>query len=352
MLLANELLSLHLAHPFRRRWAAGIDVNADEVRLVVLSRRARRTAPVGVEWLSAVPLPRKAMAGVQIAERDAVSRAIAELFAAWPRRRATGPLSCAMALPGSATLIDTIDLPFPLPCAGGAHLSAQEALDAMEPAVYAHAERIAGLERQALAADWFVDEASLSCGPASGSGGSQAGGAPRVTIAAAERQHLEARVEAAAAAGIVLYDVDGEPPAALRALCYAAAHELQDTGRFAAVWIGGEGVYGWRIADDAIEACVRYPAPEHADLAAALRALGDAEALNCVVAGGDLDLLADGGMTLADAGDLIGCAMLPFECAPFINESARDVLARTAQEWLHSPTFAVAFGLALRGVRE
>jgi Tfp pilus assembly PilM family ATPase len=294
-----------------------------------------------------VPLDRGAMVGVQIADRNAVSRAIAALFAGWPRRT-TGPLPCSMAVPSSATLIDSIPLSFPSPCAGGETPS--DALDAMEPAVYAHAERIAGLERQALVVDWFVDDASRGCAPASAA--SPAGGVPRVTIAAAARQHLEARVEAAAAAGIALSAVDGEPPAALRALCHAAGYELQENERYAAVWIGGDGVYGWRIADDAVQACVRYPAPEHVDLAAALRALAGGEALRRAVAGGDFDLLAGCGMTLADAADLFGCPVLPFECAPFIDADARYALAGAAHRWAHAPTFAVAFGLALRGVHE
>jgi Tfp pilus assembly PilM family ATPase len=347
MLVANELLSPPLPQPFRRRFAAGIDVSGGEARLVVLSRRARRTAPMRVEWLGAVPLDRTAMAGVQIADRAAVSCAIAALFAEWPRRRAMGSLFCSMAIPGGATLIDSIPLSFPLPREGGTTRTA--ALEAMEHAVYAHAERLAGLERQALAVDWFVDDANRGCGPAPAS--SLADGAPRLTIAAAAREHLEARVEAAAAAGIVLSAVDGEPPAALRALCHTAECELRDGERYAAVWIGGDGVYGWRIADEAVEAHMRYPAPEHANLAEALRGMAGGQALDCVVAGGDFDLLAGCGMTLADLGDLFGCAVLPFECVPFLDPDLRDSLRGACRE-AHASTFAVAFGLALRGVHE
>jgi Tfp pilus assembly PilM family ATPase len=347
MLVAKELLSPPLLHPIRRRFAAGIDVSAGEARLVVLSRRAKRTAPLRVEWLGAVPLDRGAMAGAQIADRAAVSRAIAALFAGWPRRRATRLLSCSMAVPDSATLIDSIPLSSLLPCADGA--TRFDGLEAMEPAVYAHAERVAGLERQALAVDWFVDEASRGCGPAPGS--SHALAVPRVTIAAAARQHLEARVEVAAAAGIVLSAVDGEPPSALRALCHAAEYELHEHERYAAVWIGGDGVYGWRIADEAVEACVRYPAPEYDDLAAALRALAGAHALGCAVVGGHFDMLAGWQTTLADVGELFGCAVLPFECAPFLDADARDTLGGAVCRSAQAPTFAVAFGLALRGVR-
>ncbi|MEA3122287.1 MAG: hypothetical protein QOH33_1860, partial [Paraburkholderia sp.] len=282
------------------------------------------------------------------ADRAAVSCAIAALFAKWPRRRAMGSLFCSMAIPGGAMLIDSIPLSFPLPHQGRAMRTA--ALEAMEPAVYAHAERLAGLERQALAVDWFVDEANRGCGLAPAAS-SHADGASRIGIAAAAREHLEARVEAAAAAGIVLSAVDGEPPAALRALCHTAECELHDGERYAAVWIGGDGVYGWRIADEAVEAQMRYPAPEHADLAAALRGMALGQALDCVVAGGDFDLLGGCGMTIADVGDLLGCAVLPFECAPLLDPDLHDSLGGACPQ-AHVPTFAVAFGLALRGVCE
>jgi Tfp pilus assembly PilM family ATPase len=347
MLVANELLCSPLPQPFSRRFAAGIDLSPSEVRLVVLSRRTRREASVRVEWLGAVPLDRATMSGVEIVDSAAVSRAIAALFAEWPRRRATGLLACSMALPGSATLIDSIPMNLSPPDAGGA--VSTDTLAELEPAVYAHAERVAGVERQALAVDWFVDESNRGCGP--GGASSQRDGAARVMIAAAARRHLEARVEAAAAAGIALSAIDGEPPAALRALCYAAHYELRESERYAAVWVGGDGVYGWRIADGAVEAHVRYPAPQHPDLPAALRALTDGEELGCAMTGGDLELLAECGMTLADVGDLLGCTVFAFECASFLDANAHRRLG-DAYRWAQVPTFAVAFGLALRGVYE
>ncbi len=347
MLVANELLHSPLPQPFSRRFAAGIDVSGGEVRLVVLSRRARREARVRVEWLGAMPFDRAAVSGVEILDGAAVSSAIAALFAEWPRRRVTGLLACSMALPGSATLIDSIPLALSSADVGGA--MPMGTLTELEPSVYAHAERVVGLERHALAVDWFIDESNRGCG---GHGASpRAGAAARVTIAAAARRHLEARVEAAAAAGIALSAIDGEPPAALRALCHAAHYELQENERYAAVWVGGDGVYGWRIGDSAVEAHVRYPAPEHVDLPAALRTLIDGEELGCVMTGGDFDLLASCGMTLADVGDVLGCAVLPFECASFLDAGSRDRLG-DADRWAHVPTFAVAFGLALRGAYE
>ena len=134
-----------------------------------------------------------------------------------------------------------------------------------------------GLERHALAVDWFVDEAPSPI--------------RSVTIAATARQHLEARMECAASAGISLSAIDGEPHAALRAMRYAASHELDPHEPYVALWIGTDGVYGWRIVDDSIACEMRYPAPEHADLADALRDLAHGPDLDCALLSGEVDLL-------------------------------------------------------------
>ncbi|MGF6725656.1 Tfp pilus assembly PilM family ATPase [Paraburkholderia sp. GAS41] len=315
-----------------RRFAAGIDVSREAVRLVVLSQRLRMGEQMRVEYLAAVPLAPGAMAGVEIVDRAAVTRAMRELFADLPRACASHTLRCAMALPGSATLMASVPLTrFGAACelavANGA------ALAGLESAVLGEAERMAGIERHALAVDWFVDDAPRS--------------AASVTIAAAGRQHLEARIECAAAAGVTLTAIDGEPHAALRALRHAAMLELEPHESYAAIWIGADGVYGWRIVDDAIAAEMRYPAPEHADLADALRDLAGGGAPGCALLGGEIDLLDGVGFSVADLGDVLGCTVLPFECVS-LGDCARPLHA----EMLRAPASAVAFGLALRGVME
>lgn len=106
-------------------------------------------------------------------------------------------------------------------------------------------------------------------------------------------------------------------------------------------------MYGWRIQDEVIVADMRYPAPEHNDLADALRDLADGEVIGCAILGGEIELLDGVGFSIADLGDVLGCSMLPFECAS---------LGKCAQplpvELLREPTYAVAVGLALRGVME
>ncbi|MGV2292152.1 pilus assembly protein PilM [Trinickia sp. YCB016] len=325
MPITNTLL------PAKRRFAAGIDLGPREVRLAVLSQRRRGAGPVNVECLAVAPLAGGAIAGAQIVDRGAVASALCDAFAQLPHKYATRKLTCAMAVPGSATVVSSVALLRLAPRTPRA--APMRVLAGIEPAVMAEAERVAGIERDALAVDWFINDTP--------------GDAPSVTIAATPRQHLEARVEAAAAAGIELIALDGEPPAALRALRHAAEFELNPRERYAALWVGGDGVYGWRIANDVIEAHIRYPAPEHDDLADALRELADGGALGCALLGGELELLGSVGLAVADVGDLLGCSVLPFECGAFCDGSSRVPV-----ELRQASSFAVAFGLALRGVFE
>jgi Tfp pilus assembly PilM family ATPase len=316
----------------RQRFAAGIDVGSQNVRLVVLSQRSRARGALHLEYFSTVRLPAGAMAGTEIADRQAVARALRDAFASLPRACGTHALRCAMAVPASATSTTTVPL---------ARLAAQShcaedgghVLAELEPAVMGEAERIAGLERHALAVDWFVDEAPSPI--------------RSVKIAATARQHLEARMECAATAGISLSAVDGEPHAALRAMRYAASRELDPLAPYVALWIGTDGVYGWRIVDDSITGEMRYPAPEHTDLADALRDLAHGPELDCALVSGEVDLLDGVGFSLADIADVLGCTVLPFECAQL-----GGLVRPLSDDLLHEPAGAVAFGLALRGVIE
>jgi Tfp pilus assembly PilM family ATPase len=315
-----------------QRFGAGIDIGSQAVRLAVVSQRSRARGALHLEYLCTVPLAAGAMAGNEIVDRHAVARALRDAFAGLPRACATHALRCAMAMPASATLTTIVPL---------ARLAAQShcaedgghALAELEPAVMSEAERMAGLERHALAVDWFVDESPSPI--------------RAVTIAATARQHLEARMECAAMAGISLTAVDGEPHAALRAMRYAASHELDPHEPYVALWIGTDGVYGWRIVDDGIAGEMRYPAPEHADLADALRDLIHGPVLDCALVSGEVDLLDGVGFSLADIGDILGCTTLPFECAA-LGSRTRQL----GDPLLYEPAGAVAFGLALRGVFE
>jgi Tfp pilus assembly PilM family ATPase len=315
-----------------RRFAAGIDVSPAAVRLVVLSRRLRGDGPVRVDCVASVPLRAGAMAGAEIVDRPAVAHALCELFDCLPTEHILYSLRCAMAVPGSATL--TASLPVAqLGAPAGVRYADGNAHATLETAVLIEAERIAGIERHALAVDWCLSEALPE--------------ATFVTITATARQHLEARVECAAVAGISLTAIDSEPHAALRAIRHAADHESAAHDEYVALWVGADGVWGWRIADDTIAAEMRYPAPEHHSIAEALRDLASGNALGCALVAGEIELLDGVSFSLADIGDVLACTVVPFQCA-----SCGEVARASDARLLHEPACAVAFGLALRGVLE
>jgi Tfp pilus assembly PilM family ATPase len=100
-----------------QRFAAGIDIGSQAVRVVVVSQRARAHGVLHLEHLSTVQLMAGAMAGTEIADRQTVARALRDAFASLPRACATHALRCAMAVPAAATLTTiarkTVDLRWP-----------------------------------------------------------------------------------------------------------------------------------------------------------------------------------------------------------------------------------------------
>ena len=276
-----------------RRQAVGIDVGAQAVRIVALSGSARKAGPVRIECIALEPLAPGAMAGAEIVDRQAVARAVSEAFCRVPQQCMSAALRCAMAIPGSATF--TAHIPIN-------HVSGPRGSGAsLEPTVLMEAERVAGIERHAPAVDWYVDESP-----------SNPGG---VSIAATARAHLEARIESAAMAGVTLTTVDVEPHAALRALRHAATFELELHEPYAAIWIGSDGVYGWRVEGETIADEIRYPSPEYSCVADALRDLAENNLNVCALVGGEIELLDGVCFSLADVGDVLGCSVLPFDCS-------------------------------------
>ncbi|MFC4707550.1 MULTISPECIES: type IV pilus biogenesis protein PilM [Paraburkholderia] len=332
-----------------RRFAAGVDVGARGVTLVVLSQRVFGGGPLRIEWLGRAPLAREALSGVEIVNRQALAGALQEVFGALPPACAQATLRCAMALPAGATLLASMPLARLAPADRGGRASRADQMGRLdisglytelEPLVLAEAERVSGVERAELAVDWRVGPLALECGVASMH-------ETQVTIAATARAHLEARIECAAMAGIALCAVDDEAHAALRAIRHAAEFELQPHEAWVALWIGADGVHGWFVAEEAVVRTMRFPALEHADLVEALRDLAGSEQTGCTFVAGDLALLHSTHFSLADIGDVLGSPVLPFECAPLA-----DIEHPLDANLLHDPSCAVAFGLAMRGVSE
>jgi Tfp pilus assembly PilM family ATPase len=314
-----------------RRFAAGIDISERAVRLAVVSKRLQANRPVCVERLEEVLLPQGAVIGGDFIDRGVISAALREAFSRLPVRGALRSLRCAMALPASATLITRV------PLARLAHddrmpASGRDPRGLLEPAVLAEAERVAGIERAALAVDWSIEAREDGCA--------------EVSIAATGRQYVESRVETAAAADIVLSAIDGEPGAALRALRYSAAMEIDPQERFIACWVESAGLHAWVVGEDGVENELRYPSPEYSSATEALADLaGDGPRVHWIYIGGDIELLNRAGVSTQMLAASFACPVMPFECAPFCN-GAQRVDERLA----HSPLFAVALGLALREV--
>jgi Tfp pilus assembly PilM family ATPase len=318
-----------------RRYAAGIDISEDAVRLAVVSRRLKANSSVCVERLETVPLDQGVVVNGDFLDRPAVVAALREAFERLPGNGTRRALRCAMGLPASAT--HTLRVPLAdliesretrMPDFKG------DPLGLLEPAVLAEAERAIGLERAALAVDWSVQ--------------ARDNGRAMVSIAATQRRFVEARIEVAAQAGISLSAVDGDPGSALRAMRHAGSVEFDADARYLVCWAESTGMYGWVVDAGEIETEGRYPTPEFRSIGEALRELaGDCARLDCIYVGGNLALMDRAGYSVLGISALFDCAVLPFESAPYCNGAADidDVLK-------HSPRFAVAFGLALREVSQ
>ncbi|WP_321791435.1 competence protein ComA [Burkholderia pyrrocinia] len=295
-----------------RHGSTGIDVGADEVRVVVLSRRGR-AADVRIEGLEREPV------GLASGPEDARWAAVARSLAAAVSRLSAAGVRCevcgVMALCDDEIRTATLDL------AGR---------DDVEDAARQAAERISGLAPDSLAFDWRQD------------GGAQSG---EIAVAVAPLALLERRIDVAAQAGVDLTAIDGESAAALRAMRYAAQFELDAHGPYAAVWFGESGVRAWRV-DGALAAQVLAlsgAVPDAFSDALRQRALG---VVRCVLVAGDERCIARFGTSVADIGDVLGAVAVPFDCTGWDGQPCPPV------GMPGGPAFAVAFGLALRGVWE
>ncbi|WP_419685985.1 competence protein ComA [Burkholderia theae] len=295
-----------------RHWSTGIDVGADEVRVVVLSRRAR-VAEVCIEGLEREPV------GLAGGPDDARWAAVARALAAAVSRLSAAGVRCdargVMALHDDEMRTATLDL-----------AGRDDIADAARQA----AERISGLAPDSLAFDWRQD------------GGARSG---EIAVAVAPLALLERRIDVAAQAGVDLTAVDGESAAVLRALRYAAQFELDVHGGYAGLWFCDSGVHGWRIDGPVAAPVLTLSGAVPGAFADALRqrALG---AARCVLVAGDERCIARFGTSVAEIGDVLGVVAVPFDCTGW------DGLPCPPAGMPRGPAFAVAFGLALRGVWE
>ncbi|MBN3742858.1 MULTISPECIES: competence protein ComA [Burkholderia] len=292
--------------------STGIDIGADELRVVVLSRRGRG-ADVRVDGLEREPV------GLCGGPEDARWAAVARALAAAVARLSAADVRCdtrgVMALRDDEIRTATLDL-------AGRH----DIPDAARQA----AERISGLAPDSFAFDWRQH------------GGARSG---EIAVAVAPLALLERRIDVAAQAGIDLTAVDGESAAMLRALRYAAQFELDAQGSYVALWFRDSEVRGWRIEGPlAVPVLTLSGLPPEA-LPDALRrcALG---AVRRVFVAGDERSIARFDTSVAEIGDVLGSAVVPFDCTGWDGQPCAP------GGMPGGPAFAVAFGLALRGVWE
>jgi Tfp pilus assembly PilM family ATPase len=312
---------------FGRRYAVGLDLTPRVVRLVILSRRCASRA-VRVETFDAEASLAEAIGDAAAGSR-AVAHALDLVLSRALRGRARAAGCAVMAVPGSELV------------SGALPLGRSATPGWLATGLREAAERAAGQAADTLMLDWRVLDPADS-EPASAN-------QSRVEFVATPQDHLDARIEAAAAAGLHLRAIDAEPAAALRAVRYLAAITAGVPGHSAeayfALWINGDGVYGWYVAHDRVKARVGYPSAKYACLADAVRALASHGGARRAWLAGELDLLVHTGLAPCDIADLLGCSLSSFACDELPAQAGAGSVAH-----LRAPAFAVAFGLALRGV--
>ncbi|MEJ2768568.1 pilus assembly protein PilM [Mycetohabitans sp. B46] len=326
--MQNALLSVG------RRFAAGIDITPLEIRMAVASRRLADGADVRVEHLAAQPLPAGVVEDAEILRPECVSRALSALRDGMPIRRSLASVRYAMALPPTVTytgVASLAELARRTPGLASAQ-HACTAFDELEPAVLAEAERLFGVDPSSIVVDWLM--ADRDDDP------------DAVTITAASRDWLDIRIATAAAANIALSTVDGEAAAALRACRLQGALVLPAGCRWCAIWAGGGAVYAWLLRGTMIRREWQALSGHQGPILDALRDALASDDLSGAVVGGEVAAIAAAGLDFDALRGALGCDPQLFRCAPFCRASI------AAQPCSNSPAYAVAFGLAMRGVLE
>jgi len=339
-----------------RRFAAGIDIHADSVRAVAMSRALSGNDMPCVEHIGLAELPLHAMHGSQIADPALVSAAIVQALGAFYTPRSAASLRVVMALAPAACLITTIpysQLPLVTQPRWASYGPEAWRLDLLEPGVRAHAEALAGIEGDALALDWWH-------------GRTPWGDPDHLNFAAATREHIDARIDAAAGAGLQLVAIEVESSAALRACRYDAQREMPADAPYVVLWVGEDNLHLWIVRD--ARPVRELQAPMQPDIATGWHQLlarytrfmlSETDSLsfvgtpplptrsapNAVFVAGDLQRLLEAGFALEDIGAALRCQVFEFDAGCQCDGRPPVVLPETRPAAL-----AVAFGLALRGV--
>jgi Tfp pilus assembly PilM family ATPase len=338
--------AIHTESTHMRNWvngpplnyAAGIEIGVNAVRAVVLGygRQSRHASP----WMRLIhagqgAVAAGAMSGVDILEPRNVASALVDAFGGPQDIQGWTGAQASVGLPPSTVLTRTVALSqlaghrasrttclMPVPRRGE-----PTTLDRFEEGVLAAAERMMALDRNELCVDWFRAPS--------------ANDVEQATIVATTRQQVQTRVTTAALAGLRVSTVDGEADAALRA-CRHWAHIRHPAARaFIALWAGPDDTRTWCLRDGAIELLMIGDREFDMDR---LRVWAHHATPELIVTAGGA---AEFGRRTPDPEQMaraLGCGVEPFDpalCCPCV-DPAKPLQA--------GPDYAVAFGLALRGV--
>ncbi len=315
------------------RCAVGIEIQPAAVRVVVLSRGCLAAQAIRVEYMAQRELPIGAMTGVEFNDAMEIAAVIADALLI-SRHGQARVNRAVMALPNTAILLGEASLAQLAPYPSGS-APAASSLDALEQAVLAEAERMFRIEATELAIDWFQPAAAQH--------------PDQLMIAAVPRHYVEAYLEVSAQAGLQLIALDEENAAALRACRFAALHTLAPEALYSVIWLGMYQSYVWFVRQHHIEHELFFSG---LDLAKSvfidkLQRQAQVEAPQQAFIAGEIDMLNTLGLSLKEIGKALGCQACAFDAALYCQMDKCTHLSIKK-----SAPFAVAFGLALRGVIE
>lgn len=335
-----------------RRFALGIEVGSKQLRVMVLSRRLLAAAQIRIEHIGVCALPIGMVAGADFMDPAVIAAALTEALLACRCKRALSAARVAMALPATAALLQQLSIAMLAPQSVMTTQS-DTALDALESAVLAQAEHLAGIEAAALSVDWFRAD--------------PVGAPDQLTIVATPRRYVEVRLEAAAQAGMMLHAIDGADAAALRACRFAGMQSGRADLFYGAIWLGTDSGRMWLLCGGSIERELKFSL---ADLAtpAFMTTLHDLIKMIqpvYVLIAGEVETLLMAGRTIDELSAVLGCPVIEFDPLACCNRhygnrngihgstGARSHRGTGSAQWARpelgaTAPFAVVLGLALR----
>ena len=325
-------------------YVAGLDIGSTHVRAVVLGYGT--STPHAPPWIrvlhwASIPIPGGVVSGAVMLDPRAAAGVIVDAMGGPDEvTRFSGMLW--MGLPPSTVLIRSIPLAALLERGGPLHAhhvmgrpGYQVGLDRFEARVIAEAEHVMALDRDELCVELCVDWFRTT----------SPDHVEHATIVATTRAQVEARVRAAALAGLRVTCVDGDAEAAIRACRFWMRRQYPDEGAFLVTRVVAGDARTWCVHDHGVEMVLE------GDAALDWRALAMwARARKPRIMVSACDGTAQE-HALPDAGDVArytGCALEHFDVAQCgAGIDPKDLDPDTDSD---SRGFAVAFGLALRGV--